>query len=118
MLNHKEQIGKLDRRVTLQEKVIGSNESNEDAENGWQNIATKPIVWASKQDNAGGEQYEADKLTGAQTITFKVRFRSDLDIEMRIVIEDMAYEIVSIAEISRKRFLEIKTLTGQQYRES
>lgn len=117
MLNHTEQIGKLDCRITFQKKVIASNESNEDAENGWENIQVNPGVFASKDENTGIQEYEADKLVGVQIVTFICRFRTDLDIEMRILLNDLAYRIISISEVSRKRFLEIKTQTGQQYRE-
>lgn len=117
MLSHREQIGKLDRRITFQKKVIAENESNEDAENGWEDLPISPTVSASKDENTGVEQYEADKLTAVKIVTFICRYRSDLNTTMRIVLNDLAYAIVSISEISRRRFLEIKTQTGQQFRE-
>lgn len=115
MLNHKEQIGKLDRRLTFQEKVIGSNESNEDEELGWVNISANPTVWASRSDGRGTERFAADRLTGFQGASFITRFRSDIDIKMRIVCEDVAYNIISISEIGRRQYMEIVTESGYEY---
>lgn len=118
MLSHKEQIGRLDRRITFQQKVVGENVSNEDAEEGWEDITTNPTVWASRNDRAGREAYAADKLTGFQGFDFVCRFRSDVTIEMRITCEGKAHNIISIQEIGRRRFMGIITETGIDYVES
>lgn len=116
MLSSKEQIGKLDRRITFQEKIIGTNASNEDEETGWENIATNPTVWASKDDRTGSESYRADKEVAYNTIFFICRYRSDITAEMRVVHDGVAYNIVSPpVEISRKRFLSIETESGGDF---
>ena len=109
------EIGDMDRRATFQEKVIGANESNEDEELGWVNISTNPTVWASRSDGRGSEIFAAQKLTGFQGDSFITRFRSDIDIKMRIVCEDVAYNIISISEIGRRRYMEIVTESGYEY---
>lgn len=115
MLQGRQDIGKLDLRITFQSKVVGTNESNEDEEEGWADIATNPTVWASKDDKTGTEQYAADKLTGFQGHVFRIRYRNDINIMMRILCQGLAHNIVSIVEVGRRRFLEILAETGEQY---
>jgi SPP1 family predicted phage head-tail adaptor len=116
MLSTKEHIGRLDRRITFQEKVITTNESNEDEETGWENIATNPTVWASiKESTVGsGEQYRADKLTGFQSAVFVCRYRDDITVKNRIVYDGLAYDILSMQEIGRKRFMSIETESTEE----
>lgn len=117
MLNSKQNIGKLDRRITFQEKVVGSNESNEDEETGWTNIDDDPTVWASKEERpvASGEEYRADKLTDYQHVTFVVRYRDDITPLLTVVYGTTRYNILSVQEVSRKRFLNIECESGGEY---
>lgn len=115
MLQHDQQIGRLDKRITFQSKIIGSNESNEDAEEGWEDIASSPTVWGRLTQRTGVEKYAADRLTGFQGAEIVVRFRTDVTIKMRAVCDDVAYNIISIAEIGRKRYLQIVTESGYDY---
>lgn len=116
MLNSKEDIGKLDRRITFQEKIIGTNASNEDEETGWQNIATNPTVWARKDERIGNESYRADKLVDHHTILFTCRYRSDITAVMRVVYEDRAYNIVAPpVEIARRRYLTVECESGGDF---
>lgn len=115
MLSHKEQIGRLDRRVTFQSKIVGENVSNEDAEIGWEDVVT---VWASRDDKTGNEIVAGDKITGFQDAVFTVRYRTGLSIEMRIVCEGLIYGITSIQEVGRRRYLSIVAERGKEYVET
>lgn len=115
MLFAKQEIGRLDRLITFQQKIVGQNESNEDAEDGWVNIANFPTCYASKDDKTGNEMYAADKLTGFQDVIFTIRWRSDVSIENRIVCDGIKYDIHSIQEVGRKRFLQITAERGKDF---
>lgn len=116
MLSHKEQIGRLDRRITFQEKIVGDNESNEDEETGWQNVDTNPTVWASKTEKIGGESYRADKLTDYSNVIFVCRYRSDITAKNRVVCEGVAYNITAPPmELSRRRYLSIECESGGEF---
>ena len=115
MLSHKEQIGRLDRRITFQEKVVGDNESNEDEELGWQNIATNPTVWASKRIRGGHESYRADKLTDYLSVEFIYRYRSDITPKNRIVCEGIPYNILTVEEISRRMYSMSECESGGEF---
>jgi SPP1 family predicted phage head-tail adaptor len=112
------EVGKLDVRITFQEKMISTNESNEDEEIGWQDVVT---VWASKEDISGvssGEEYRAEKLTAYQNTIFKIRYRTDITTKLRLVCNGVNYGILEIAEDGRKRFLTVTAETGEEYQES
>ena len=115
MLSHKEQIGRLDRLITFQFKLKGENESNEDAETGWENIPTDPTVWASKNERGGNEAYRADKLTDYLNVEFVCRYRNDITPRNRVVCEGIPYNIISITEISRKRFISVTCESGGEF---
>lgn len=116
MLAVRQDIAKLDRRVTFQRRVLETNVSNEDEEAGWLNINNKPTVWGSRLDKVGSESYAADKLTAFQAFDFIIRFRADIDgLDMRLVCEGKAHNIVSIQEIGRRRYLGIVTEAGYPY---
>lgn len=115
MLSSKEQIGKLDRRVTFQSKIVGENESNEDEETGWENIDTNPTVWASKNERSGNEAYRADKLTDYLNVVFVCRYRNDITPKNRLVCDGIPYNILAVAEISRKRYMSIDCESGGEF---
>lgn len=115
MLNHKEQIGRLDRRITFQYKDVGENESNEDEELGWNNITTNPTVWASKNERSGNEAYRADKLTDYLNVEFVCRYRGDITPKHRIVCDGVPYNIIAVTEISRRRYMSIDCESGGQF---
>ena len=110
-----ETIGKLDRRITFQYKVVGENESNEDEEEGWENIAINPTVWASKNERRGNESYRADKLTDYLNVEFRCRYRNDINTKNRLICNGIPYNIISVTEISRKGYLSIEAESGGEF---
>ena len=108
----------LDTLITIQEKIVGNNESNEDEETGWADVVT---VHASKTDKAGvlsWEEYRADKLTAFLASTFIIRYRTGVTNLNRIVCNNAIYSILAIGEIGRKRYLSITAETGGEFVES
>lgn len=109
MLQAREQIGSLDREIIFLQKIVEDGDSNGDNETGWEEIDTDPTVPASKKEYKGNENPLADRLTYGQPTHFVIRYRTDITVEMRIVYESRQYEIVSINEEGRRRFLTIVT---------
>lgn len=118
MLSTKEHIGKLDRRITFQQNIIQKNESNEDEETGWENIASNPTVWAATRDVSGSEDFQADKLTELRTMEFIIRYRTDISLKYRISFAGELYNIISAAEIGRKGYLRLIGEMGIEYQET
>ena len=96
-------IGKLDRRATLQRRVLTPNTQNEQVES-WTDYAT---VWAEKLDLRGREFYAANQEQGEVTTKFRIRYRSDVLMTDRIVCDGLTYDITSIAEVGRRQVLEL-----------
>lgn len=114
MLASKEIIGKLDRRITLQSKIVGSNVSNEDEETGWQDEVE---IWAAIDDRQGAEVTESDQLVGVRQTIFTVRYRN-VDLTWRILFESEYYNIVSVQRVARNGYLKIAAEIGQHYVET
>ena|SRR6186713_614029 len=115
MLAAKQEVGKLDKRLTIQQKVVGDNISNEDAEEGWEDFT---FVWCSIDDKRGDETYRADKLTAYEDAVITMRYRDDVIPEMRGLCDGFIYNFLSVSRVGRKRFLSISAQTGGEYQES
>ena len=104
-------IGKLDRRVTIIEPVKSTGTSNEDKITAWTALDTVPEVWASLAVSRGSVSVDADRVVYSQISNWVIRFRTGLNIEMRLVDGNgKVYQILSIAEINeRKRYLNLTT---------
>lgn len=106
MLTTSVPIGKLDRRITIQEPVYATNDHNEDEISDWSNVVS---VWARAEQKQGSEVVDADRVTYYETTIFTIRYRSDLNVRMRVVFQSIPYRIFSIVEMkgSRKGYMEI-----------
>src|SRR6478609_1828435 len=118
MLSVKQNIGPLDRRITFQQKVFGTDESNQKLITGWEDIDDNPEVWASVDEVSGTEVIQANQLNGLETASFIIRYRTDLTVENRIVYDGFYWDIHSILQVGRKRFLRIVAESGGQYTEN
>lgn len=112
MLQSKEQIGKLDRRIVIQQIDTDTPASNEKRQIGWTTFAT---VWARVEEKHGSEYYKADKLTWVTVADFNIRHLDGLDQRMRIVYNSTAYGIEAIIYDPRKRFIKITAESGGEY---
>lgn len=115
MLDVRENIGSLDRRITFQQKVTSTDESNQELVTGWEDIASTPTVYASVNETSGSEVIQAQQLNGLETAVFTIRYRTDVNVLHRIVYDGVYWDIHAIHEIGRKRFLRIIAESGGQY---
>lgn len=93
--------GGLDRRVTIQQRTLGQSASGAATET-WADFAT---VWAGKRDLKGREFFDAQKENAEISTEFRLRWRSDVTAEMRLQLDGLTYDIVSIAELARREGL-------------
>lgn len=95
--------GKRDRRVTIQTATV-----TQDAHGGqvksWGNLAT---VYAEVVPLRGRELIAAAQFMPEAQVKFRMLYRTDFDESARLVHDGVNYEIVHIAEIGRRRGLEI-----------
>jgi SPP1 family predicted phage head-tail adaptor len=118
MLNHKEEIGKMDKRVTFQEKIFSTDASNQHKITGWQDIDDTPTVWANVEYKTGSEPFQSDQLVAVKTASINIRHRTDLKTENRAIVDNEIFDIMAIIPIGRKRFLKLSCESGGQYKET
>ena len=111
MLAHKNLIGHFDREIYFIQPIINDGASNEDRIDGWELIASYPMVNAKKVDGKGNSFVFNDRLTFIQLTEWHIRYRDDLNTRLRLVYNTQVYEILSIAELpeGRNRFLKLNT---------
>lgn len=118
MLQHKEDIGRMDKRITFQEKVFGTDASNQHKVTGWEDITTNPEVWANVEYKSGSEEFESGQVVAVKTASIGVRYRTDLTPENRAIVGYEIFNIHAIIEVGRKRFLRLSCESGGQYKET
>jgi SPP1 family predicted phage head-tail adaptor len=68
-------------------------------------------VWANvayRNTGTGQEEEEAEKEQAVDKVSFTIRYRSDVNTGQRVSYNGNTYNIRSISEVGRKRFLELK----------
>ena len=98
--------GELNRRIVIQQKNITRLASGAESSS-W---LTKANSWAKVIQKKQDEAIENESFIQASQLLFKIRYRSDLNTEMRIQYNGSYYEIQSITEIGFRKGLSILTL--------
>lgn len=96
--------GDLDRRVTIQQRTLATNEYGEAVET-WSPVAT---VWAQVQPLRGQERFAAQQHDARVDTRFRLRWRTGIGpATHRLQHGDDVYEITAVLEIGRREGLEI-----------
>lgn len=103
MLASKESIGKLDRKITIQERTTTKDAYNQDVIT-WSTFAE---VWAEVKEYVGSEGFQANQLTVNRVDIFTIRYK-EVSETMRILYNERFYDIRSIQQPDRNRYLIIK----------
>jgi|GEM_PF-305713 len=97
------QIGRLDRRITIQANTV-TRDSVGEAVDSWSNLDT---VWARIIYEAGREGVDMQSEVAQQQVTFIIRYRSDVTPMHRITYDSEIYHIEAVKELPRRKGLEI-----------
>ncbi len=92
-------VGKLDRRITIQESVRGVGAAYGEPTQTWTDWAT---VWANVYSGAGRELEAARQITAEIDTQFQIRYVAGLKPTMRISYEGRIYDIYRIEEVGRR----------------
>lgn len=97
--------GKLDRRITIQQRTVSGNAYSEPIET-WTTLAT---VWAGVEyPITGSDEETSDKLNIArQRAIFTIRHLESVDFVSRILYGTEIYDIERIAEVGRRQYLKL-----------
>jgi len=106
-------IGKLDRRITLQAPpVVAQNSYGEEAPASFTDAATVPAQLSYPRP--GSEVYDNDQLRAEQPTQFTIRYRSDVRPVWRVLYENQTYLITAVTEIGRRVGLTLTCLRRGQ----
>lgn len=91
-------IGRLDRAITIEQKVESTNVIGEKVAS-W---TTYHTAFASVQRVGGSEREEGDRTTATRKVKFKIRYFAGIDETMRVVYDGNQYDITEIQELDRE----------------
>ena len=105
-----DQAGQLDRRITLQTFSEATDAFGQEVKS----YSTLATVWAKVVEKIGtgnGEKEEGDMIAATKKVEFMIRYRTDVNEEMRISYNSNIYKIKAIQSAdARKAFLKIVCL--------
>lgn len=96
-------IGSMDRRITLKGYTSAADAYGQMVKT-W---ATGSVVWAAVEVVSGTEGQDNQAELSRRRLKFTIRYKSGVDETYRIVYEGNDYDIISVAEIGRRRYMEI-----------
>lgn len=101
-----DQAGQLDRRITIQSYTTATDDFGEVVKS----FTTLANVWAKVEEKRGNEGEDGNQLVATKKVDFLIRYRSDIDEQMRIVYNNETYKIETILNAdARKAFQKITT---------
>lgn len=96
--------GELNQRIDIQKPNLAQDETSGEMVASWGALAT---VWARVRPMGGAERFEANRENAERTLLFRIRHRTDIDEQMRIVHDSDNYDIERIDEIGQNEGLDI-----------
>ena len=102
-----DQAGQLDRRIIIQ----GFSESTDGFGQEVKSYSTLASVWANVKEKVGSEGEDGDMIASTKKVEFIIRYRTDVDEQMRILYNSNIYKIQTIQTAdARKAFLKLVCL--------
>ena len=102
-----EQAGQLDRRITIQTFSETTDNFGQEVKS----FSTLASVWANVVERVGREGEDGEMIAATKKVEFIIRYRTDVDEEMRISYNNNTYKIQAIQSAdARKAFLKIVCL--------
>ena len=102
-----DQAGQLDRRIITQ----GFSESTDGFGQEVKTYSTLDTVWANVKEKVGSEGEDGDMIASTKKVEFIIRYRTDVNEQMRILYNSNIYKIQTIQTAdARKAFLKLVCL--------
>jgi SPP1 family predicted phage head-tail adaptor len=97
------QAGRLDRYIVIQSATAVPDATGQPI-NTW---ATFASVWAERKDVRGNERFTADQKLATRTATYRIRWITGINEQMRISDGGSTYYITGIADNERQGWMEL-----------
>ena len=102
-----DQAGQLDRRITIKNFSETTDSFGQEVKS----FSTLASVWANVVERVGREGEDGEMIAATKKVEFIIRYRTDVDEEMRISYNSNTYKIQAIQSAdARKAFLKIVCL--------
>lgn len=102
-----DQAGQLDRRIIIQNFSETTDSFGQEVKS----FSTLASVWANVVEKVGREGEDGEMIAATKKVEFVIRYRTDVDEEMRIIYNNNTYKIQAIQSAdARKAFLKIVCL--------
>lgn len=98
--------GRLDRSIQIQAATTTQNDVGEPVDT-WANLHSESSIPAAYTPQRGNERFSAQQLVGRAVVTFRVRYRDDVNTKCRIVYDGKNWDIHDVREIGRREGLDI-----------
>jgi SPP1 family predicted phage head-tail adaptor len=102
------QAGRLDQRVTLQQKSVTRAANGEEVVT-WNTVDT---VWAEVAPLRGREFFAGAQMQDAVDVRVRIRHRAGVTRDMRLVWNGAPLDIVSVIALGRNEALELMCVSG------
>jgi SPP1 family predicted phage head-tail adaptor len=103
--------GAMDRSVAIQARVLSAPNQLGEQITSYVTFAT---VWGEKTELSGSEQLLAQQLSALKMTKFRIYWRSDVTNTCRIIVDGETYAVTAIAEVGRRRGLQLTCQTVAQ----
>lgn len=90
--------GDLDRRIDILKRRVGKNSLGETSES----FVDGLTAWAKVMPVSGRTYFDARQVHAEETITFRIRYRTDFDTYDRIGYQGRQFKIAHRAELGRR----------------
>ena len=103
VVNMSMSIGRMDRRIELQEVILSQNEAGESIE-----VPVKVFdSWAEVREMRGSERHMSAQTVAQADTKFKIRWRPNVTAINRIIYNNKSYDITGVLEIGKQEGLEL-----------
>ncbi len=96
MIDH---AGQLDRRITIQSFGTTTDDFGEVVKS----FTTLANVWAKVEEKRGDEGEDGNQLVATKRVEFFIRYRSDINEQMRITYNNETYKIHAIQSADARK---------------
>jgi SPP1 family predicted phage head-tail adaptor len=94
----------MNRRVQLCRRGVARDTSTGEDLGAWSPFAT---VWAAVKPVTGRESWAAQQRFAEIDTVFTMRWRADVDVEVRVVYEGRAYDVTAALEVGNREALDV-----------
>ncbi|MDN7584195.1 phage head closure protein [Burkholderia orbicola] len=106
------EAGKLTERIEIERRTGATNENDEPLPDAWERHAR---VWADVRFVNGIEHVVSGAVRSAVVASFRIRFRRDVDAEMRVSYLGALYDIVAVLPNRAKGYVDLSVKVGGKY---